>query len=63
VPVVVVAGDVRLTADRLREIGAVAAWSLLERAGDLGVAISRASVLLTEVGRELRAVVARGGAA
>lgn len=63
VPVVVVAGDVRLSADRLRDIGAVAAWSLLERAGDLGVAISRASVLLTEIGRELRTVVARGGAA
>ncbi|PWK85651.1 glycerate kinase [Lentzea atacamensis] len=63
VPVVVVAGEVRLSADRLREAGVVAAWSLLHRAGSLDAAISRAPALLAEIGRELPAVVARGGAA
>ncbi|KAA2266614.1 glycerate kinase [Solihabitans fulvus] len=63
VPVVVVAGDVRLSAARMREVGVVAAWSLLERAGGLDASISRAPALLTEIGRELPAVAARGGAA
>lgn len=63
VPVVVVAGEVRLSADRLREGGVVAAWSLLDRAGSLDAAISRAPALLAEIGRELPAVVAPGGAA
>ncbi|RAS67042.1 glycerate kinase [Lentzea atacamensis] len=63
VPVVVVAGEVRLSADLLREAGVVAAWSLLHRAGGLDAAISRAPALLAEIGRELPAVVARGGAA
>jgi glycerate kinase len=63
VPVVVIAGDVRVSADRLRSLGVVAAWSLLERAGSVDAAISRAPALLAEIGRELPAVVARGGAA
>ncbi|GAB2808045.1 glycerate kinase [Lentzea nigeriaca] len=63
VPVAVVAGDVRLSAERLREIGVVGAWSLLDRAGSLDVAIGRAPALLAEIGRELAGVVARGGAA
>lgn len=63
VPVVAVAGDVRLSAARMREAGVVAAWSLLERAGSLDVALSRAAELLARVGRELPSAVARGGAA
>lgn len=63
VPVVVVAGDVRVPADRLREMGVVAAWSLLERAGSVDAAFKRAPALLAEIGRELPALVARGGAA
>ena len=63
VPVVVVAGDVRLSADRLRDIGVVAAWSLLERAGGLDAAVGRAPELLAQIGRELPALVERGGAA
>ncbi|MEU0880847.1 glycerate kinase [Lentzea sp. NPDC005914] len=63
VPVVVIAGDVRLSADRLRDIGVVATWSLLDRAGNLDAAISRAPELLARIGRELPSVVARGGAA
>jgi glycerate kinase len=61
VPVVVVAGEVRLSAERLREAGVVAAWSLLERAGDLDTAIRQAPALLEAIGRELPVVVARGG--
>ncbi len=63
VPVVVVAGDVRLSAGQLRELGVVATWSLLARAGGLDAAISRAPALLADIGRELAAVVAEGGAA
>ncbi|KJK43067.1 hypothetical protein UK23_34655 [Lentzea aerocolonigenes] len=63
VPVAVIAGDVRLPADRLRHIGVVATWSLLERAANLDDAISRAPELLARIGRELPSVVARGGAA
>jgi len=63
VPVALVAGEVRLSADRLRELGVVATWSLLSRAGGLEAAMSRASALLTDIGRELPAVVARGGVA
>jgi glycerate kinase len=63
VPVAVVAGDVRLSADRLRDLGVVAAWSLLDRAGGLDAAVRRAPELLAQIGRELPAVVARGGAA
>jgi glycerate kinase len=59
----VVAGDFRLSADRLREVGVVAAWSLLDRAGSVEAAIGRAPALLAEIGRELPGVVARGGAA
>jgi glycerate 2-kinase len=53
VPVVVVAGDVRLTAERLREVGVVAAWSLLERAGDVDTAMGQAPALLRAVGGDL----------
>lgn len=53
VPVVVVAGSVRLTAERLRDIGVVATRSLLERAGDLGTALAQAPALLRAIGREL----------
>ncbi|MEU7476832.1 glycerate kinase [Lentzea sp. NPDC042327] len=63
VPVVVVAGDVRLSADQLRAAGVSAAWSLLDRAGDVATAMARAPELLAQVGRELPSVVARGGAA
>ncbi|MGW4210454.1 glycerate kinase [Lentzea sp. NPDC004789] len=63
VPVAVVAGDVRLSADELREIGVVATWSLLSRAGSLEAALGRAPELLERIGRELPSVVARGGAA
>ncbi|KOV83158.1 glycerate kinase [Nocardia sp. NRRL S-836] len=63
VPVVVVAGDVRLSADQLRAAGVSAAWSLLARAGNLDAAVSRAPELLAQIGRELPSVVARGGAA
>nr|WP_167980660.1 glycerate kinase [Lentzea indica] len=59
----VVAGDIRLSTDRLREIGVMAAWSLLDRAGSLDAAIGRAPALLADIGRELAAVVAQGGAA
>ncbi|MEV6237680.1 glycerate kinase [Lentzea sp. NPDC051838] len=63
VPIAVVAGDIRLSAAQLREVGAVATWSLLERAGGLGAAIGQAPELLVEIGRELAAVGAWGGAA
>lgn len=63
VPIAVVAGDVRLSAAQLREIGVVASWSLLVRAGGLVEAIGQAPALLAEVGRELAVVSARGGAA
>ncbi|MBB5801815.1 glycerate kinase [Saccharothrix ecbatanensis] len=53
VPVVVVAGSVGLTLERLREVGVVAAWSLLERAGDVGTAMRQAPALLRAIGREL----------
>ncbi|MEV8443353.1 glycerate kinase [Actinosynnema sp. NPDC051121] len=53
VPVVVVAGDVRLTAERLREVGVVAAWSLLERVDDPATAMEQASALLRAIGGEL----------
>ncbi|MBB5803526.1 glycerate kinase [Saccharothrix ecbatanensis] len=53
VPVVVVAGDVRLSAERLRDVGVVAAWSLLERTGDVDTAMRQAPALLTAIGREL----------
>ncbi|MEU4765041.1 glycerate kinase [Actinosynnema sp. NPDC023794] len=55
VPVVVVAGDVRLTGERLREVGVVAAWSLLERAGDVDTAMRQAPALLRAIGSELLA--------
>ncbi|ONI80789.1 hypothetical protein ALI22I_47065 [Saccharothrix sp. ALI-22-I] len=65
VPVVVIAGDIRLTPRRLRDVGVVAAWSLLERAGDLDTAIGQAPALLKAIGRELVThvpiVVAQGG--
>lgn len=38
---------------RLRDPGVVAAWSLLERAGDADVAMVKASALLREVGSDL----------
>lgn len=63
VPVALIAGDIRLSADRLRSLGVVASWSLLSRAGGLEAAMSGAASLLTEIGRELPALVARGGAA
>jgi glycerate 2-kinase len=63
VPIAVVAGDVRLSAAQLRELGVVATWSLLDRAGGLDAAIGQARTLLAEIGRELAAVTARGGAA
>ncbi|MFC3897905.1 glycerate kinase [Lentzea rhizosphaerae] len=63
VPVVVVAGDVRLQVADLRSAGIVGAWSLLERAGSLEPAISQAPELLAQIGRELTSVVERGGAA
>jgi glycerate kinase len=53
VPVVVVAGSVGLTVERLREVGVVAAWSLLERAGDLDTAMGQAPALLRAIGSEL----------
>ncbi|MFE9750919.1 glycerate kinase [Saccharothrix saharensis] len=55
VPVAVVAGDVRLTAERLREVDVVAAWSLLERAGHFDTAMKQAPALLREIGGELLA--------
>ncbi|MGW6932971.1 glycerate kinase [Lentzea sp. NPDC054927] len=61
VPVALVAGDVRLPTDRLRDLGVVATWSLLSRAGGLDAAMARASTLLTEIGRELAGAVTRGG--
>ncbi|WP_418287543.1 glycerate kinase [Lentzea guizhouensis] len=63
VPVVVVAGDVRLSAEQLRAAGVSAAWSLLNRTGSLAAAMEQAPALLAQVGRELPSVVAKGGAA
>ncbi|MCE6998561.1 glycerate kinase [Saccharothrix sp. S26] len=55
VPVAVVAGSVQLTAERLREVGVVATWSLLERAGHIDTAMKQAPALLREIGGELLA--------
>lgn len=53
VPVVVVAGVVDVAAAELRDLGVVTTFSLLERAGDLRAALTRAPALLTEIGRDL----------
>ena len=54
-PVLAVAGAVRLYPSRLREASIERAWDLLSRAGDSAQAMARTEELLEDVGREIGA--------
>jgi glycerate kinase len=55
VPLVAVAGQIELTGEQMRSLGAIAAYSLVEEAGSVEVAMSEAWSLLIRVGHQIAA--------